>query len=145
MTATPVGDDDTVEAPVVLQDLVQKSGIMTVVLVLVEVVGTHDSPCASFLHGSLEGREVDLVEGTVGYLHIHLMTVFLVVVQGIVLHAGSYAQRLQSLDIGHHHTGGEIGIFAHVLEVTATEGGAVDVHARTQNHALLPVECFLTQ
>jgi hypothetical protein len=73
------------------------------------------------------------------------MTVFLVVVQGIVLHTGSDTLRLEASDIGHHHTGGEPRIFAHVLEVTASKGCAIDVHTRTEHHTLVPVEGFLAQ
>ena len=59
---------------------------MAVVLVFVEVVGTHDSPCPTLLYGSAESRQVDFMERTVADDDIHLMAVFLVIVQRIVLH-----------------------------------------------------------
>ena len=139
VTAAPVGDDDTVEAPVVLQNLVEHRGIMAVVLVLIEVVGAHDGPGSALLHSSLEGGQVYLVEGTVGDDDVHLMTVFLVVVEGVMLHTGSDTLRLQALYVWHYHTGDQPGIFAHVFEVTTVEWGAEDVDARAEHHALVPV------
>ena len=103
MAAAPVANHHAVETPVLLQDFVQHSGVMTVVLVLIQVVGTHDAPGTTLLHSSLEGRQINLVQCTVAHNHVHLMTILLVVVQGIVLHAGCYTFRLQSLYVGHHH------------------------------------------
>ena len=103
MAAAPVADDHTVEAPVALEDLVEQNIVMAVMLVLVEVVGTHDRPCPTLLDGRLEGWQVDLVQGTVAHLDVHLMAVLLVVVQTVVLHAGGHALRLESLHVGHHH------------------------------------------
>ena len=90
---------------------------MAVVLVLIEIVGSHDGPSAAFLYGGTESRQVNLVKGAVTDNDIHLMTEILVVVQGIVLHAGSHATRLQALNIGHHHARGQPRVFAHILEV----------------------------
>ena len=89
MTATPVGDDYSIEPPIVLQDLVEQDLVVTVMLVLIKIIGTHDGPSPTFLHCSLEGRQIDLMQGTVGHDHIHLMTVLLVIVQCVVLHTGS--------------------------------------------------------
>ena len=140
MTATPVGDDHAVEAPVLLQDLVEHGGIMAIVLVLIEVVGTHDGPCATLLDCSLEGRQVDFMQGTVTDDDIHLMAVFLVVVQGVVFHTGSHTLRLQTFYVGHDDLGCQIGVFAHILEVTATKWGTIDIYTRAQHYALVAVK-----
>ena len=145
MAASPVGDYHTIEAPVLLQDLVEHDIIVAVVLVLIEIVGAHDSPGTTLLHSGLESGQVDLVQGTIADDDIHLMTVFLVVVQRIVLHAGSDAFRLQSLNIRHYHPRGQEGVFAHILEVAAIERGAEDVHARAQHHTLVAIEGFFAQ
>ena len=113
---------------------------MTVMLVLIEVIGTHDAPGSSLLYGGTEGRQVDLVQGTVADDDVHLMTILLVIVQTVVLHAGSHALRLESLYVGHHHPRGEIGILTHILEVTTSEWGTEDIHAWAQDDALLTVE-----
>ena len=103
MTAAPVGDDHTIILPVTLQDLVKHDVIVAVVLVLIEIIGTHDTPCASLRDSRLEGGQVDLVQGTVRDNDVHLMTILLIVVQGIVLHTGGHTLRLEPLDIRHHH------------------------------------------
>ena len=80
VAASPVRDHHAVETPVLFQDLVEHDIIVAVVLAFVEIVGTHDAPGVALLHSSLEGRQVDLMQGTVGDNDVHLMTVFLVVV-----------------------------------------------------------------
>ena len=114
-------------------------------LVFIEIVGTHDAPSLTLLHGSLEGRQVDLMQGTVGDDDVHLMTIFLVVVQGVVLHTGSDTLRLEASDVWHYHPGCQPGVFAHILEVTASKRCAIDVHARTEHHAFVAVESLLAQ
>ena len=88
VAAAPVADDHAIETPVVLQNLVQEDIIMTIVLVFVEVIGTHDGPSTALLHGSLEGGQINLVEGTVADNDIHLMTILFIIVQRIVFHTG---------------------------------------------------------
>ena len=80
MTAAPVAHDDSVEAPVAFQDTVQCDIIMAVVLVVVEVVGTHDAPRLALGDSGTEGRQIDFAESAVANHHIHLMAVLLVVV-----------------------------------------------------------------
>ena len=145
VTAAPVADDHAVELPVVLQDLVKKDVVMTIVLVLIEVVGAHEAPGLALLNGGAEGGQVDLVKGAEAHLHVHLVAIFLVVVQGVVLHTGGHASRLEALDVGHHHARGQVGVFAHVLEVTASQRRAQDVDARSQDDVLATVEGLLAQ
>ena len=118
---------------------------MAIVLVLIEIVGAHDSPCPTLLHSSLEGRQIDFMKSTIADDDIHLMTVFLVIVQGIVFHTGCDTLRLKSLNIRHHHSGSQPGILAHIFEVAAIQRGAVDVHARTQHDMLATIEGLFAQ
>ena len=145
VTATPIADDHTVEAPVLFQYLVEQDAIMTIVLVPIEVIGTHDGPCPTLCHRCLEGRQVDLVESTVAHDDIHLMAILLIVVQGIVLHTGGHALRLEALHIGHHHTGGEQGVLTHIFEVTSAERRTIDIDTRTEDDTLLTIEGLLTE
>ena len=55
------------------------------------------------------------------------------------------AQRLHSLHVRHHHATAQVRVFAHVLKVPAAQRSAIDVHTRTQNHVLAPIERFLAQ
>ena len=77
---------------------------MAVVLVLVEVVSAHHAPSLSFLHGCLEARQIDFVEGPVTDNDVDLMAVFLVVVEAIVLHATCHTAALEALNIRHNHS-----------------------------------------
>ena len=131
VTTAPVAYYHTIEAPVAFQDTVECYLIMTIVLVVIKVVGTHDAPCLALGDGCTEGGQIDLVKCTVTDHDIHLMAVFLVVVQRIVLHTRSHALRLQSLYIRNHHARCQQRVLAHVFEVAAGEWCAVDVHART--------------
>ena len=56
MTATPVGDDYSIEPPIVLQDLVEQDLVVTVMLILIKIIGTHDGPSPTFLYRSLKSR-----------------------------------------------------------------------------------------
>ena len=57
-------------------------------LVVIEIVGTHDGPHIALGHGCVEGGEINLVQGAVTDLHIHLIAIFLAVVECIVLDTG---------------------------------------------------------
>ena len=107
------------------------------------VVSTHDGPSATLLHSGLEGGQVKFVEGTVAGLHVDMSAPQLLVVQGIVLHADGHAVLLHFLDVGHAHHAGQVGVFAHVLEVAAVQRGTVDVDTGTEQHVLLAVDGFL--
>ena len=145
VTAAPVAHYHAVELPVVFQYLVQQPLVVAVVFVLIEVVGSHYSPCAAFGDGSLECRQIDFVQRTVADYDINLMAILLIVVQCVVLYACRHAARLQSLDVRHHHPRCEIRVFAHVFEVASAERCAVDVHAGTQNHVLSTIECLFAE
>ena len=103
----------------------------------VEVVGRHDGPRLAFLYGGLEGGEVDFVQRAVVYNDVGVVAVHFVVIQCEMLHAGSHAVALQSLDVGHHHAARQVGVFTHVLKVAAVERRAVDVDTGAQQHVLL--------
>ena len=143
--SSPVAHHHAVKLPVAFQYLVECPLVMAVVLVLVEVVGPHDGPCLALLHSGLEGRKIDFMQGAVADDDIHLMAVFLVVVEAVVLHTGRHALRLQPLDVGHHHRGSQVRVFAHILEVASVEWCAIDVDTGAENHVLVSVACLLAQ
>ena len=87
MSAAPVADNDSVEAPFAFQQVLEQVLIVAVVFVLIEIIGSHKCPDMSFLNSCLESGEVNLMQGTVGDLHIDLMAILLVVVQAEVLDA----------------------------------------------------------
>ena len=145
VSAAPVAHHHAVVVPLALEQVDEQVAVVAVVLVAVEVVGAHQAPGVTALDGGLKGRQVDLAQGAVAHGHVHLEAVFLVVVQGKVLHAGSHAVALQPLNVGHHHGRGQAGILAHVLKVAAAQRRAAHVHARAQYHVLAAVQGLLAQ
>ena len=92
--SAPVAYDNTVETPVLLQYLAQRVLVVTIVLILVEIVGTHHAPGFTLLDGSLEARQIYFMQGSVAYDDVHLMAVLLIVVQTVMLHATGHADAL---------------------------------------------------
>ena len=136
---TPVGNYHTIVSPFSFQNIIQQIRIVAIVQAFIKVVRTHNGPRLTFLYGSLEGRQVDFVQGTVVYNDVGVMTVHFVIVQGKVLHTGGHTVLLHTLNVRYYHTCCQIGIFAHVLKITAVERRAVYVDTRSQQHIFLAV------
>ena len=145
MRSSPVAHHNTIKLPGLFENLIEKYGIVAVVLIFVEIICSHDTPSLALCYGSLEGRKIYLVQGAIADDDIYLMAIFLIVVQGIVLHTSSNTLRLHSLDIRHHHTRCEIGVFTHIFEIASVEWSAVDIHSRTEYHVLATIKCFLAK
>ena len=141
--ASPIGDDYSVKSPFTFQNVVYQVLVVAPMLSFIQVVRPHDSPCASFLDGGLECWQVDFIQGAVVHDDIGVVSVYFVVVQRIVLDAGSHSIALHAFYVRHYHLGGQVRIFAHVFEVASVERRAVDVDARSQYDVFLAVACFL--
>ena len=100
------------------------------VLAVKFVIRGHDGPGSRFLDGDLEVLEVDLAEGTLADAGIVLVAVGLLVVDGVVLDGHAHVVALDTVDIGGSHLTREDRILGEILEVTAAERVAVDVHTR---------------
>ena len=87
VSATPVAYYHTIKLPICLQNLIESVLIMTIMLIAIEIVCTHNGPGLTLLYCSLEGWQIDFVKSTVAHLDIDLVAIFLIVVQTIVLHA----------------------------------------------------------
>ena len=132
MHASPVGNHSTIEFPFTLQDIVQQILIGAHMLILIEVIRSHNGPRLALEHGGLEGRQIDFVERTVVDNHICCVAIHFLIVEGIMLHASSHAIALHPFHIGDHHLSCEIRVFTHILEISSIERCAVDVHAGTK-------------
>ena len=131
VASSPVGDDDAVVAPLAFYKVAQQILVVAVVLIAVEVVGSHKAPDVSLSDGSMEGRQIDFMECALGDDDIGVVAVLLVVVEAEVLYACRHMVFLHALNIGHHHCGAEVGVLTEILEVAPVERCAVDVHAGT--------------
>ena len=70
------------------------------------------------------------------------MTVHFMVVKGIMLNACSHSVRLHALHIRNDHPRSQVRVFSHILEISSVKRSSVYVHARTEQHTLVPVTCF---
>ena len=62
-------------------------------------------------------------------MYVGRVAVHFLVIEREMLHASRYTIFLHFLYVWHYHTAREERIFAHVFEVTAIEGCAVDIYA----------------
>ena len=127
----PVGDHDTVEAPLGVERRLEQ-----VVLghrdTVDGVVCAHDRPCAS-LHGALERQQVELSQGALVHPHVDREAVGLGVVRDVVLRRRGDAVALHPLDVGRAELAREPRVLAEALEVAAAEGRTVQVDRRAEH------------
>ena len=142
MGAAPVGHHYPVKLPVLFQYLLEQNFVVAGVLPAEFIVSSHHRPGAAFLYGTLEGRQVYLVQSTVAEVHVDMSAPQFLVVQGIMLDADSDPVLLHLADIGHAHHACQIGVFAHVFEVSSVQGRTVDVDAGAQKHVFLAIAGF---
>ena len=139
MCAAPVRDYRAVKSPFLLEYLVQDPVVMAEMFAFEQVVRTHDRPCASFLHGRLESREIDFIKSTVIDNSVIMMAVSLLIVERKMLYAHCHSVFLHFPDIWNSHLACKERIFAHIFEVSTTKRGTVDVYARTEKHILFTI------
>ncbi|SCJ52351.1 Uncharacterised protein [uncultured Flavonifractor sp.] len=124
-----VGDDQTLEAPLVAEQVGEQGGVAARPLGADVVEGGHDAQGAALLDGHLKGLQVDLPHGLLVAPGEELVAVVgLALVEGKVLDEADDALVGGAADhVGGDGTGQE-AVLGVVLEVTAVEGGAVGVH-----------------
>ena len=125
----PVGHEEAVEAPLLFEDVDVEDFVLGGVLAVDEVVAVHDGADVALLDGGFEGGKVELVEGALVDDGVDVVAIVLGVVGVEVLDGGADALALDAVDVGDVHVGGEVRVFAEVLEVAAVHGRAVDVDA----------------
>ena len=92
-------------------------------------VAAHDGGGAALLDRKLKGLEVNFADGLLVRPDRDGQTVGFLIVQGKVLDVGVHALTVHALHHGSAHFAGQQAVLAVILEVTAGEWGAVDVHA----------------
>ena len=124
-----VGDHHAVEAPLVAEHIGEQRLGSARPGVAKAAVTAHDSGGAALLDRKLKGLEVNFADGLLVCPDRDGQTVGLLIVQGKVLDVGVHALTAHALHHGSAHLAGQQAVLAVILEVTAGEGGAVDVHA----------------
>ena len=144
VASSPVADHNSVESPLPFQYILKQILVVTEMLILIEIVCSHNSPGATIYHSCLERGKINFIESPVIHMNVGHQTVGFVVVESEMLYAGSNALALHPLHVGHHHGSGKIGILTHVFKVAASERMAVDVYAGPEQHRFATVAGFLT-
>ena len=92
---------------------------MAYMLVFIKVITAHDCPCSAVLNSSFESRKINLVKRTVIYNRVCCVTVYLMVVECVMLHTGCHPVTLYALYVRNDHLGCKIRVFTHILEVAS--------------------------
>ena len=134
MCAPPVGYDDSVETPLLAEQLCEQPTVLGAVGAPETVVGRHDRPGAGETHRILEGTQVELAQRSFGYLRRDVVTFGLLVVGHEVLDAGTDPVGLQFADVCHRQCSGQGRILRHALEVATGQRMAMEVDRGSEQH-----------
>ncbi len=127
-----VGTDRAVEAPLVLEDIVEQREVLAHELPVDLVVGAHRRP--RVLRRGGERGQVDLPQRAVVHVGASGLAVLLLVVGREVLHLGGDLLALHTLDEARAEHAGEVRVLAVALEVPARLRDPHDVdHRRVQD------------
>ena len=132
IAARPVGDDHAVVAPIAAEDVLHQVHILVGVGAVELVVRGHDGARLALFDGDLEPGEVDLAQGALVDDGVDDHAALLLVVGGKVLDAAGDALLLDAAHVRRSHFAGEVRVLREVLEVTAAQRAALDVHARAE-------------
>ena len=129
----PVGHENTLEVPVVAEDVDVEVGVFGGVKAVDEVVGIHDGGNVALFYGGFESGKVDFVHRAVVDDGVGIVAEEFGVIAEVVLDGGGDPLRLKAGDVAGGYLSGEEGVFAEVFEVAAIAGRAVDVDAGAEH------------
>ena len=101
-------------------------------LIVVEIIGTHNRPCVAFFDCCTERGQIYFVKCAVIDTDIGLYAVSFMIVECEMLHTRCDTIGLHTLNIRHYHPGGKPRVFTHILKVTPIKGSTVDIDTRSQ-------------
>ncbi len=128
---SPIGYYNAIKLPILLQNLIQHPVVMTSMLTMYLVVGSHNTPRATLDYSCFESRQIDFVQSTFAELYINVSTPCFLIIQCIMLYTSSYTIFLHFLNIRNYHDTGQIRVFAHILKITSVEWSTINVHTGT--------------
>ena len=134
MGATPVGEDEALEVPIVLEDLVEGEVVLAGVVAVDMVVGAHDSGRVGETDGDLEGEQVSFAEGARVDDCVEGVAAGLLIVEDVVFDVSHDVVGLDAEGELANHCAGEDGIFAGVLEVAAIARLADEIDSAADGH-----------
>lgn len=131
----PVGDDESVESPLLFEDVGQQAAAVAHELAVHAVCRGHDAPQSAFADGRFIGREVDFMQGAVADCGHVEVAVVLAVVAGVMLEAGGHLFALDTFHGGGRDAAVQVRVFGVVFEEAAAQRIAQDVVGGTQQYA----------
>ena len=138
MSAVPVTDKNPVKTQLLAHKTVQQIRIFGTPKSPKLIIGCHNGISASLLHSGFKGRQVNFMQCPVAHFYIHCSPVGFLIVGNIMLDTGCHIATLQALNIGCCHLCHQIGVFAHVFEVSATERRTDNIDTGAQQNILAP-------
>ena len=130
----PVGDHESVEAPVPPQDPAEQRLAVGAVLTVEAVVGGHDAERTALGHRHLERQQMDLAEGALVDDRIGEHPLVLGLVAGEVLHRAGHPLGLGTPHEGGTEAAGQQRVLRVALEVATTERRPVEVDRGGEQH-----------
>ena len=103
MDSAPVGYADTLEVPLFPQDIIEQISMMAAMRSPETVISSHNAQRSGLGYRRLKCREIQLSERSLTDLCIHAHSLILLIVQGVMLHAGRHVILLDPLDQRYDH------------------------------------------
>ena len=131
--SVPVRHDETVETPLVAQDVGQEASVVGAELAVEAVVGAHHPPRPGLLDGALEGTQVQLAQSAFVDVDVDAHPLDLGVVGDEVLDRDGDVVRLHATDVRDGERAGELGVLAVALERAPADRGSMEVDGGTED------------
>src|SRR5260370_22648821 len=97
MRAAPIGDDETPESPILLEDVMQDISVLAGVVAVDAVIGAHHRAGIRNLDADVKGEEIALLHSTLGYDRVHDVAAGFLIIDGEMLDVSNDVLRLLAL------------------------------------------------
>ena len=145
MHRAPVGDDKSLEAPLILKNFRQQLVMLRAVDAVNPVIATHHGPGLRLLDGGLEGRQVNLTQGALVHLRADGHALVFLIIGRVVFERCADPLALHPVDEAGRQLPGQVGILREVLKVAAAGRRPLHVGAWTQHHVHVQGDSLLGQ
>ncbi len=142
MRRSPIGNDESLESPIVLQHIGKNVFVLTSEVAVDQVVGAHHCPGMADVDADFEGQHVRLAHRALADHRVDFVPSALLVVHDVVLDIADHVLRLLALDTIANQRSGENWILAHVLERASVAGFASEVHTAAESHVVSLIAKF---
>src|SRR5215469_10468689 len=142
MCAAPVGQNEALVIPLLLQNVREEIFVFAGVVAIHAIVGTHHGRWIRFERADLEGEQIALAHGPLVDVYVNRVAAAFLIVQRIVLDVSKHMLRLSSLDQLSHHAAGQDRVFTHVLKRSPIAWLPREIDAAAERHVVALVAEF---